>query len=172
MEFEPAAFRSGHRSASSASWSWQCCLSALSQLLCSLLRGSGGFRSRVRTRARPQGDGWQPSVAATTCQPVWRDADHFCFITLDDPILSVWTVGDGIWSGFGIGSLLGTVGSWFSPGQGFVYSLSYVVLIYFFCYFWTAISFNPKDMAENLKDSGSFIPGIGPASGLRFILSR
>lgn len=62
----------------------------------------------------------------------------------------------------GIGSLFQAVGGWFSPGQGFVYSLSYIALIYFFCYFWTAITFNPKDMAENLKDSGSFIPGYRP----------
>jgi preprotein translocase subunit SecY len=38
----------------------------------------------------------------------------------------------------------------------------YVVLIYFFCYFWTAITFNPKDMAENLKGFGTFIPGYRP----------
>ena len=38
----------------------------------------------------------------------------------------------------------------------------YIVLIYFFCYFWTAITFNPKDMADNLKDYGSFIPGYRP----------
>jgi preprotein translocase subunit SecY len=50
----------------------------------------------------------------------------------------------------------------FSPGSGFVYNLCYVVLIYFFCYFWTAITFNPKDMADNLKDYGSFIPGYRP----------
>ena len=31
-----------------------------------------------------------------------------------------------------------------------------------FCYFWTAIIFNPKDMANNLKDYGSFIPGYRP----------
>jgi preprotein translocase subunit SecY len=35
-------------------------------------------------------------------------------------------------------------------------------MIYIFCYFWTAISFNPKDMANNLKDYGSFIPGYRP----------
>ena len=49
-------------------------------------------------------------------------------------------------------------------GRGFVYNLCYVGLIYFFCYFWTAITFNPKDMAENLKDSGSFIPGYRPGA--------
>ena len=46
--------------------------------------------------------------------------------------------------------------------QNYVYLLLYVVLIYFFCYFWTAITFNPKDMADNLKDYGSFIPGYRP----------
>jgi preprotein translocase subunit SecY len=47
-------------------------------------------------------------------------------------------------------------------GHGYVYNLCYIALIYFFCYFWTAISFNPKDMANNLKDYGSFIPGYRP----------
>ena len=46
--------------------------------------------------------------------------------------------------------------------QGYTYTLFYILLIYFFCYFWTAITFNPKDMAENLKDYGSFIPGYRP----------
>ena len=52
----------------------------------------------------------------------------------------------------------------FGPGRGFVYNISYIALIYFFCYFWTAITFNPKDMAENLKDYGSFIPGYRPGA--------
>jgi preprotein translocase subunit SecY len=46
--------------------------------------------------------------------------------------------------------------------QSYIYTVCYIVLIYFFCYFWTAITFNPKDMAENLKDYGSFIPGYRP----------
>ncbi|QDV29385.1 Protein translocase subunit SecY [Planctopirus ephydatiae] len=45
---------------------------------------------------------------------------------------------------------------------GFIYNILYIGLIYFFCYFWTAITFNPKDMANNLKDYGSFIPGYRP----------
>lgn len=49
-------------------------------------------------------------------------------------------------------------------GRGFVYNLCYVALIYFFCYFWTAITFNPKDMANQLKDYGSFIPGYRPGA--------
>ena len=50
----------------------------------------------------------------------------------------------------------------FHRGESFLYNLLYVVLIYFFCYFWTAITFNPKDMADNLKNYGSFIPGYRP----------
>lgn len=46
--------------------------------------------------------------------------------------------------------------------NGFIYNLLYLLLIYFFCYFWTAITFNPKDMADNLKNFGSFIPGYRP----------
>ena len=46
--------------------------------------------------------------------------------------------------------------------QGYLYNILYILLIYFFCYFWTAITFNPKDMANNLKDYGSFIPGYRP----------
>lgn len=52
----------------------------------------------------------------------------------------------------------------FGPGRGFVYNFTYTLLIYVFCYFWTAITFNPKDMAENLKDYGSFIPGYRPGA--------
>ena len=42
------------------------------------------------------------------------------------------------------------------------YNMLYILLIYFFCYFWTAITFNPKDMADNLKNYGTFIPGYRP----------
>lgn len=43
-----------------------------------------------------------------------------------------------------------------------VYNLLYVALIIFFCYFYTAIIFDPKDIAENLKKQGGFVPGIRP----------
>jgi preprotein translocase subunit SecY len=52
--------------------------------------------------------------------------------------------------------------SMFSRGTHVAYNLLYVLLIYFFCYFWTAITFNPKEMSENLKDYGTFIPGYRP----------
>jgi preprotein translocase subunit SecY len=50
----------------------------------------------------------------------------------------------------------------FQRGTSFFYNVLYIALIYFFCYFWTAITFNPKDMANNLKDFGTFIPGYRP----------
>ncbi|MDR0869798.1 MAG: preprotein translocase subunit SecY [Planctomycetaceae bacterium] len=48
--------------------------------------------------------------------------------------------------------------------QTFFYILLFVAGIYFFCYFWTAVTFNPKDMADNLKNYGSFIPGYRPGT--------
>ncbi|MEZ5943562.1 MAG: preprotein translocase subunit SecY [Planctomycetaceae bacterium] len=45
-----------------------------------------------------------------------------------------------------------------------IYNACYVALIFFFCYFWTSITFNPKDMADNLKDYGSFVPGYRPGT--------
>jgi preprotein translocase subunit SecY len=59
-------------------------------------------------------------------------------------------------------SIFGPMSRIFGDNAGFIHNLLYVVLIYFFCYFWTAITFNPKDMAENLKNFGSFIPGYRP----------
>ena len=48
--------------------------------------------------------------------------------------------------------------------EAFIYVLLFIAGIYFFCYFWTAVTFNPKDMADNLKNYGSFIPGYRPGS--------
>jgi preprotein translocase subunit SecY len=49
----------------------------------------------------------------------------------------------------------------FSPGN-WQYNLTYGLLIVFFTYFYTAIIFNPVDLAENLKKQGGFIPGVKP----------
>ena len=48
-----------------------------------------------------------------------------------------------------------------SPGQP-LYVLMYASMIIFFCFFYTALVFNPKETSENLKKSGAFIPGIRP----------
>lgn len=60
----------------------------------------------------------------------------------------------------------------FSGDRGYLYNICYVALIYFFCYFWTAITFNPKDMANNLRDYGSFIPGHRPGKRTADYLER
>jgi preprotein translocase subunit SecY len=56
--------------------------------------------------------------------------------------------------------------------QGYIYTVFFIALIYVFCYFWTAIIFNPKDMANNLKDYGSFIPGYRPGKRTSEYLER
>jgi len=61
---------------------------------------------------------------------------------------------------FGAG-LLDQLRNAFSSGS-FVYELTYVVLIFFFAYFWTTVQFQPKEMANQLRDYGSFIPGLRP----------
>jgi len=61
----------------------------------------------------------------------------------------------------------------FSRGEaGFIYSLLYVGLIIFFTYFWTALYFRPVEMAENLKEWGSFVPGIRPGYDTAIYLER
>ena len=54
-----------------------------------------------------------------------------------------------------------TIGRLMLPGE-WLYSVIYVTLIVFFTYFYTAIQYNPKEIAENLKKSGGFIPGVRP----------
>ena len=48
-----------------------------------------------------------------------------------------------------------------SPGQP-IYATVYALMIIFFCFFYTALVFNPKEIADNLKKSGAFVPGIRP----------
>jgi preprotein translocase subunit SecY len=58
--------------------------------------------------------------------------------------------------------IFSSLGQMFGNSTSFLHNVLYVALIYFFCYFWTAITFNPKEMSENLKDYGTFIPGYRP----------
>lgn len=60
---------------------------------------------------------------------------------------------------------------WLSPG-GILYNLIFAGLIIFFCYFYTAVVFNPKEVADNLKKWGGFIPGIRPGSATEEFLER
>ena len=59
----------------------------------------------------------------------------------------------------------------FSPGA-FVYYVLYGALTMFFCYFYTAIAFNPNDLAENMKKYGGFIPGIRPGQPTSEFIDR
>ena len=73
-----------------------------------------------------------------------------------------------------------TAASWFTGGEGMtwlkdiaatlvpgqpIYVLLYAAAIVFFCFFYTALQYNPKETAENLKKSGAFIPGIRDLAG-------
>ncbi|MDF1761863.1 MAG: preprotein translocase subunit SecY [Oleibacter sp.] len=84
-----------------------------------------------------------------------------------------------------------SLGTWFGQGEGMewlqnislalgpnkpLYIVMFTAGIIFFCYFYTALMFNPRDVAENLKKSGAFIPGIRPgiqtANYIDNVLSR
>lgn len=58
-------------------------------------------------------------------------------------------------------SWLNAIALWLQPGQP-LYLLIFVAAVVFFCFFYTAVVFNPRDTADNLKRSGAFIPGIRP----------
>ena len=70
-----------------------------------------------------------------------------------------------------------SLGSWFGQAEGMgwlrdisttlapgqpIYALVYAGMIVFFCFFYTALVFNPNEIADNLKKSGAFVPGIRP----------
>jgi preprotein translocase subunit SecY len=61
------------------------------------------------------------------------------------PPIGVWTFLD---NGFRAGS--------------YVYTVAYVAMVYLFAYFWVSVQFQPKELANNLRDMGSFIPGLRP----------
>lgn len=58
-----------------------------------------------------------------------------------------------------------------SPGH-VVYILIYVIFIIFFCYFYTAVHFNPVDVADNMKKYGGYIPGIRPGKNTAEYIDR
>ncbi|PKN67483.1 MAG: preprotein translocase subunit SecY [Deltaproteobacteria bacterium HGW-Deltaproteobacteria-15] len=58
-----------------------------------------------------------------------------------------------------------------TPGH-VVYNLIFVVFIIFFCYFYTAVHFNPVDVADNMKKYGGFIPGIRPGKNTAEYIDR
>jgi len=62
--------------------------------------------------------------------------------------------------------------SQFAYGSGFLYIVLELAMIYFFAYFWTTVQFQPKEMANQLRDYGSFIPGLRPGKRTADYLER
>lgn len=72
---------------------------------------------------------------------------------------------------FSANETLQKVAAWFAP-HTVMYNILFISLIVFFCFFYTAIIFDPKDIAENLKKGGGFIPGIRPGDKTRQYIDR
>jgi preprotein translocase subunit SecY len=67
--------------------------------------------------------------------------------------------------GLALGGVFGNIVGWLGDefGRGhYVYIITESAMIYFFAYFWTTVQFQPKEMATQLRDYGSFIPGLRP----------
>lgn len=78
-------------------------------------------------------------------------------------------------SGAAHDTILGSIAQMFSHGHP-VYIISFIALIIFFAFFYTALMFNPNETAENLRKMGTFVPGIRPgkqtAEYLDYVLTR
>ena len=67
---------------------------------------------------------------------------------------------------------LGSMKEIFSTPTGFVHVTLYVALVFFFCFFWNRLMFQPTEIADNLREHGSFIPGIRPGARTAEYLSN
>ena len=78
-------------------------------------------------------------------------------------------------SGDSLPGWLGTIMAYMAPG-GALYLTVYIAMIVFFCFFYTSITFNPEETADNLKKHGGFVPGIRPGKNtalyLEYVLER
>lgn len=63
------------------------------------------------------------------------------------------------------------VSAWFNPSS-VLYNVLFIGMIVFFCFFYTAIIFDPKDIAENIRKQGGFIPGIRPGAKTHEYIDR
>jgi len=74
---------------------------------------------------------------------------------------SIMFIPSTLFSFFPNNDFIGSIAGYFTY-RSFTYSIIYALMIVFFTYFYTAIAFNPQDVAENMKKQGGFIPGIRP----------
>lgn len=72
----------------------------------------------------------------------------------------------------GAGEWTGTLADVFQRNSGWFYNVCYIIMIYLFTYFWVAIQFNPQEIADNLKDHGTFIPGYRPGKSTADYLEK
>ncbi len=63
------------------------------------------------------------------------------------------------------------ISAYFAPAS-MLYNLLFIAMIVFFCFFYTAIIFDPKDIAENIRKQGGFIPGIRPGARTREYIDK
>ena len=77
------------------------------------------------------------------------------------PLTGLKALAEGATSQSWWGATLGTIVRTFEPGS-YMYELSFCVMIIFFSYFWNTVQFQPKEMANQLRDYGSFVMGIRP----------
>ncbi len=68
--------------------------------------------------------------------------------------------------------VFGALQQWFRPMKGTLYIFVFIGMIYFFAYFWTSVQFQPREMATQLRDHGSFIPGLRPGPRTAEYLER
>jgi preprotein translocase subunit SecY len=79
------------------------------------------------------------------------------------------------WAGGWIEATVRFLNNNFHQGA-YLYVIAYILVVYFFSYFWITVQFNPEDMSKQLKEHGSFIPGLRPgprtAEYLETVMSR
>ncbi|GAB6177897.1 preprotein translocase subunit SecY [Desulfobaculum senezii] len=63
------------------------------------------------------------------------------------------------------------ISAWFTPAS-VLYNVLFIGMIFFFCFFYTAIIFDPKDIADNIRKQGGFIPGIRPGAKTHEYIDR
>ncbi|MFZ0683153.1 MAG: SecY family transport protein, partial [Candidatus Cybelea sp.] len=82
-------------------------------------------------------------------------------------------VGSGLWPAIerGMQGFSAWLNVWFTP-NGFLYNLVYFLLVVVFTFFYSSIVLNTRDVADNLKKTGAFVPGIRPGQPTVDYLNR
>ena len=119
--------------------------------------------------------GGQSTIYSVKGQHRWCYPSHFRIFLMSIPQMIVAFTGANVGTGIGA-TLIGMLSqnNWFNFSHP-VYSIGlvlYIVLNVFFAYFYTSITFNPIEVADNMKKQGGFIPGIRPGKRRRNIWKR